>query len=165
MVTKQEKQAFCIDYLETLANCVTKIGSWDFSRFSSQGPEYPLTVVPSDTYSIRLTIVTPHIANNNSSSIILEVISNKSNLVQHRIWLSIEPSVNGATYFGYSTPFFRGKPKEWDRVGSMSSDLSALYNPRLIAEGVTSDAILGALYIGLPRVLVKFEQTTGFTVI
>ena len=97
MVTTQEKQALCIDYLETLANCVTKIGSWDFSRFSNQGPDYPLTVVPSDTHSIRLTIVTPHIANNNSSSIILEVISNKSNLVQHRIWLSIEPSVNGAT--------------------------------------------------------------------
>lgn len=165
MVTTQEKQALCIDYLETLANCVTKIGSWDFSRFSSQGPEYPLTVVPSDTHSIRLTIVTPHIANNNSSSIILDVISNKSNLVQHCIWLSIEPSVNGATYFGYSTPFFRGKPKEWDRVGSRSSDLSALYNPRLIVEGITSDAILGALYIGLPRVLVKFEQTTGFTII
>ena len=165
MVTTQEKQAFCIDYLETLANCVNKIESWDFSRFSSQGPEYPLTVVPSDTHSIRLTIVTPHIENNKSSSIILEVISNKSNLVQHRIWLSIEPSVNGATYFGYSTPFFRGKPKELDRVGSMSSDLSALYNLRLITEGVTSDAILGALYIGLPRVLVKFEQTTGFKVV
>ena len=165
MVTKQEKQALCIDYLETLTHCVTKLEGWDFSRFLSQGPEYPLTVVPSDTHSIRLTLVTPHIENNNSSSIILEVISNKSNLVQHRIWLSIEPSVNGATYFGYSCPFFRGKRKEWETVGSMSSDISALYAPRLITEGILSESVLDTLYIGLPRVLAKFEQTTGFKVV
>lgn len=162
MVTTQEKQALCIDYLETLANCVTKIGSWDFSRFSNQGPEYPLTMVPSDTHSIRLTIVTPHITNNNSSSIIIEVISNKSNLVQHRIWLAIEPSPNSDTYFGYSSPFFRGKRKEWDTVGSMSSDISALFAPRLITEGIQSDAVLNTLYLGLPEVLKKIERLPDF---
>lgn len=162
MVTTQEKQALCIDYLETLANCVTKIGSWDFSRFSNQGPEYPLTMVPSDTHSIRLTIVTPHITNNNSSSIIIEVISNKSNLVQHRIWLAIEPSPNSDTYFGYSSPFFRGKRKEWDTVSSMSSDISALFAPRLITEGIQSDAVLNTLYLGLPEVLKKIERLPDF---
>ena len=162
MVTTQEKQALCIDYLETLANYVTKIGSWDFSRFSNQGPEYPLTMVTSDTHSIRLTIVTPHITNNNSSSIIIEVISNKSNLVQHRIWLAIEPSPNSDTYFGYSSPFFRGKRKEWDTVGSMSSDISALFAPRLITEGIQSDAVLNTLYLGLPEVLKKIERLPDF---
>lgn len=92
----------------------------------------------------------------------LEIISNSSNLIQHRIWLAIEPSANSDAYFGYSSPFFRGKPKEWERVGSMSNEISALFAPRLITEGIQSDVVLNVFYLGLPEVLKKVEKLPDF---
>ena len=89
-------------------------------------------------------------------------MSKSSYIIQPRIWLAIEPSANSDTYFGYSSPFFRGKPKEWERVGSMSNEISALFAPRLITEGIQSDTVLNTLYLGLPEVLKKVATLPDF---
>ena len=112
--------------------------------------------------SLKITLTEPYKGNNDSGAVMLDVISKASNLIQHRIWLAIEPSANSDTYFGYSSPFFRGRPKEWERVGSMSSEISALFTPRLITEGIQSDAVLNVLYLGLPEFLNKVEILPDF---
>lgn len=162
MVTKQEKQEVCIKSLEHLATYVLKLKNWEFKRNYIGSPYYELVLNVTSTHSLKVTLTEPYKGNNEAGEVRLEVISNSSNLIQHRIWLAIEPSANSATYFGYSSPFFRGKPKEWERVGSMSSDISALFAPRLITEGIQSEANLNALYLGLPKVLSEITRFPDF---
>lgn len=44
----------------------------------------------------------------------------------------------------------------------MSSDSSALFAPRLITEGIQSEAILNALYLGLPQLLNEIGRLPNF---
>ena len=162
MVTKQEKQEVCVKSLDQLAAYVVKLRNGEFKRNYIGSPHYKLVLDLTSTHSLKVTLTEPHIGNNESGEIRIEVVSNSSNLIQHRIWLAIEPSPNSDTYFGYSSPFFRGKRKEWDTVGSMSGDSSALFAPRLITEGIQSDAVLNTLYLGLPEVLKKIERLPDF---
>lgn len=162
MVTKQEKQEVCIKSLEQLAAYVVKLRNGEFKRNYIGTPNTEFVLDVNSTQSVNVTLTEPHKGNNESGEIRIEVVSNSSNLIQHRIWLAIEPSPNSDTYFGYSSPFFRGRPKEWERVGSMSSEISALFTPRLITEGIQSDAVLNVLYLGLPRFLDKVEQLSDF---
>lgn len=162
MVTKQEKQEVCIKSLEQLAAYVVKLRNREFKRNYIGTPNNEFVLDVNSTQSVNVTLTEPHKGNNESGEIRIEVVSNSSNLIQHRIWLAIEPSPNSDTYFGYSSPFFRGKRKEWDTVGSMSRDSSALFAPRLITEGIQSDAVLNTLYLGLPEVLKKIERLPDF---
>ena len=162
MVTKQEKQEVCIKSLEQLAVYVMKLRNGEFKRNYIGTPHNEFVLDVNSTQSVNVTLTEPHIGNNESGEIKLEVVSKVSNLIQHRIWLAIEPSPNSDTYFGYSSPFFRGKRKEWDTVGSMSSDISALFAPRLITEGIQSEAVLNAFYLGLPEVLKKVDKLPDF---
>ena len=162
MVTKQEKQEVCIKSLEGLASYVMKLKNWEFKRSYIGSPHYELVLDINSTHSVKVTFTEPYKGNCDAGAVTLDVISKASNLIQHRIWLAIEPSANSDTYFGYSSPFFRGNPKEWERVGSMSSDISALFAPRLITEGIQSEAILNVLYLGLPEVLKKVEKLPDF---
>lgn len=162
MVTKQEKQEVCIKSLEQLVVYVMKLKNWEFKRNYIGSPHYEFVLNVTSMHSLKVTLTEPYKGNNEAGEVKLEVISNSSNLIQHRIWLASEPSVNSDTYFGYSIPFFRGKPKEWERVGSMSSDISALFTPRLITEGIQSDTVLNTLYLGLPEVLKKVEKLPDF---
>ena len=162
MVTTQEKQEVCIKSLEQLAAYVVKLRNGEFKRNYIGTPQKEFVLDVNSTQFVNVTLTEPHIGNNEYGEIRLEVISKASNLIQHRIWLAIEPSPNSDTYFGYSSPFFRGKRKEWDTVGSMSSDISALFAPRLITEGIQSVAVLNTLYLGLPEVLKKVENLSDF---
>lgn len=162
MVTKQEKQEVCIESLEKLAPYVVKLRNKEFKRNYIGSPHYEFALDLSSTHFLKVTLTEPHKGNNESGEIRLEVVSKASNLIQHRIWLAIEPSPNSDTYFGYSSPFFRGKRKEWETVGSMSSDISALFAPRLITEGIQSEAILNALYLGLPQLLNEIGRLPNF---
>jgi hypothetical protein len=158
MVTKQEKQEVCIKSLEQLAVYVMKLRNKEFKRNYIGSPHYDLVLDVNSTHFLKVTLTEPNKGNNDAGEISVEVVSNISNLIQHRIWLAIEPSPNSDAYFGYSSPFFRGKPKEWERVGSMSSDISALFAPRLITEGIQSNAVLNAFYLGLPEFLNKVKK-------
>lgn len=162
MVTKQEKQEVCIKSLEQLVTYVMKLRNWEFKRSYIGSPHYELVLNVTSTHSLKVTLTEPYTGNNEAGEVRLEIISNSSNLIQHRIWLAIEPSANSDTYFGYSSPFFRGKPKEWERVGSMSNEISALFAPRLITEGIQSDTVLNTLYLGLPEVLKKVATLPDF---
>lgn len=162
MVAKQEKQEVCIRSLEKLAVYVRKLRNFEFKRNYIGSPQYELVLNVTSTHALNVILTEPHKGNNESGEISVEVVSNTSNLIQHRIWLAIEPSANSDTYFGYSSPFFRGRPKEWERVGSMSSEISALFTPRLITEGIQSDAVLNVLYLGLPEFLNKVERLPDF---
>lgn len=163
MVTKQEKQEVCIKSLEQLAAYVMKLKNWEFKRNYIGSPHYELVLDATSTHSLKVTLTEPYKGNNDSGAVMLDVISKASDLIQHRIWLAIEPSPNSDIYFGYSSPFFRGRPKEWERVGSTSSDISALFAPRLITEGIQSEAILNVLYLGLPKLLNKIPQLLDLT--
>lgn len=158
MITKQEKQEVCIKSLEELATYVVKLRNKEFKRNYIGSPHYELALDINSTYFLKVTLTEPNKDNNDAGDVRIEVVSKASNLIQHRIWLAVEPSANSDTYFGYSSPFFRGKPKEWERVGSMSSDISALFAPRLITEGIQSEAILNALYLGLPKFLNEVQN-------
>ena len=162
MPTKQEKQEVCIKSLEELAPYVMKLKNWEFKRSYIGSPHYELALDLSSTHYLKVTLTEPNKGNNDAGAISIEVVSKSSYLIQHRIWLAIEPSASSDTYFGYSSPFFRGKPKEWERVGSMSSDSSALFAPRLITEGIQSEAILNALYLGLPQLLNEIGRLPNF---
>lgn len=162
MVTKQEKQEVCVNALEQLATYVLKLRNWEFKKNYIGSPYYELVLNATSTHSLKVTLTEPYKGNNEAGEVRLEVISNSSNLIQHRIWLAIEPSPNSNTYFGYSNPFFRGKPKEWERVGSMSSEISVLFAPRLITEGIQSDTVLTTLYLGLPEFLKRVEKLPDF---
>jgi len=162
MITKQEKQEVCIKSLEQLATYVMKLRNWEFKRNYIGSPYYELVLNVTSTHSLKVTLTEPYKGNNEAGEVRLEIISNSSNLIQHRIWLAIEPSANSDTYFGYSSPFFRGKPKELERVGSMSNEISALFAPRLITEGIQSDVVLNAFYLGLPEVLKEVEKLPDF---
>lgn len=162
MVTKQEKQEVCIKSLEQLVTYVMKLRNWEFKRSYIGSPHYELVLNVTSTHSLKVTLTEPYKGNTEAGEVRLEIISNSSNLIQHRIWLAIEPSANSDTYFGYSSPFFRGKPKEWERVGSMSNEISALFAPRLITEGIQSDTVLDTLYLGLPEVLKKVATLPDF---
>lgn len=162
MVTKQEKQEVCIKGLEKLAVYVMKLRNGEYKRNYIGTPHKEFVLDVNSTQFVNVTLTEPHKGNNESGEIRLEVVSKASNLIQHRIWLAIEPSVNGTTYFGYSSPFFRGKRKEWETVGSMSSDIPALFAPRLITEGIQSDTVLNAFYLGLPEVLKRVEKLPDF---
>ena len=159
---KTRKQEVCIKSLEQLATYVMKLRNWEFKRNYIGSPHYELVLNVTSTHSLKVTLTEPYEGNNEAGEVRLEIISNSSNLIQHRIWLAIEPSANSDTYFGYSSPFFRGKPKEWGTVGSMSSDSSALFAPRLITDGIQSDTVLNTLYLGLPGVLTKVEKLSDF---
>lgn len=124
--------------------------------------EYELILGVSSTHSLKVTLVEPLPVNYNSGQIRLDVVSDSSNFIQHRIWLVIEPAENSDAYLGYSSPYFRGKPQELERVGSISSDISTLFAPRLITEGIRSDAVLNTLYLGLPKVLSKIKRFPDF---
>ena len=124
--------------------------------------EYELILGVSSTHSLKVTLVEPLPVNYNSGQIRLDVVSNSSNFIQHRIWLCIEPAENSDAYLGYSSPYFRGKPQEMESVGSISSDISTLFAPRLITEGIRSDAVLNTLYLGLPKVLSKIKRFPDF---
>ena len=158
MVTKEEKQEVCIKALEQLATYVLKLKNWEFKRNYIGSPHYELVLGVTSTHSLKITLTEPYKGNSESGVVMLDVISKASNLIQHRIWLAIEPSSNSDIYFGYSSPFFRGKPKDGCRVGSSSSSISALFAPSLITEGIQSDEILNILYLGLPRLLNQIEQ-------
>lgn len=162
MVTKQEKQEVCIKSLEQLAPYVVKLKNLEFKRNYIGSSEYELVVDVSSTHSLKVTFVEPRPVNYNSGQIRLDVVSNSSNFIQHRIWLVIEPAENSDAYLGYSSPYFRGKPQELERVGSISSDISTLFAPRLITEGIRSDAVLNTLYLGLPKVLSKIKRFPDF---
>ena len=162
MVTKQEKQEVCIKNLERLAAYVVKLRNGEFKRNYIGTPHNEFVLDVNSTHFLKVTLTEPYKGNNDSGAVMLDVISKASNLIQHRIWLAIEPSPNSDTYFGYSSPFFRGRPKEWERVGSMSSEISALFTPRLITEGIQSDAVLNVLYLGLPEFLNKVERLPDF---
>lgn len=162
MVTKQEKQEVCIKSLEELATYVAKLRNGEYKRNYIGSSHYDLSLDVNSTYFLKVTLTEPNIGNNDAGEIRIEVVSKASYLVQHRLWLAIEPSPNSDTYFGYSSPFFRGKRKEWDTVGSMSSDSSALFAPRLITEGIQSEALLNALYLGLPEVLKRVATLPDF---
>lgn len=162
MITKQEKQDLCIKSLEQLATYVRKLKNWEFKRNYIGSPHYELVLDVTSTHYLKVTLTEPYKGNNDSGAVMLDVISKASNLIQHRIWLAIEPSPNSDIYFGYSSPFFRGNPKDGARVGSMSSDISVLFAPRLITEGIQSDAILNALYLGLPEFLKQVETLPDF---
>lgn len=158
MVTKQEKQEVCIKSLEELAIYVVKLRNGEYKRNYIGSPHYELALDVNSTYFLKVTLTEPNKGNNDAGEVNIEVVSRASYLIQHRIWLAIEPSANSDTYFGYSNPFFRGKPKEWERVGSMSSDISALFAPRLITEGIQSNAVLNVFYLGLPEFLNKVKK-------
>ena len=162
MVTKQEKQEVCIKSLEQLAPYVVKLKNLEFKRNYIGSSEYELIVYVSSTHSLKVTFVEPRPVNYNSGQIRLDVISKASNFIQHRIWLAIEPTESSDAYLGYSSPYFRGRPQEWEKVGSVSRDISVLFAPRLITEGVRSDAVLNALYLGLPKLLNKVKQLSDF---
>lgn len=162
MITKQEKQEVCIKSLEELAIYVAKLRNWEFKRNYIGSPHYELALDINSTYFLKVTLTEPNKDNNDAGDVRIEVVSKASNLIQHRIWLAIEPSANSDTYFGYSSPFFRGRRKEWETVGSMSSDSSALFAPRLITEGIQSEAILNALYSGLPQLLNEIGRLPNF---
>ena len=153
MVAKREKQEVCIKSLEQLAVYVMKLRNKEFKQNYIGSPHYDLVLDVNSTHFLKVTLTEPNKDNNDAGDVRIEVVSKVSNLIQHRIWLAIEPSANSDTYFGYSSPFFRGRRKEWETVGSMSSDISALFAPRLITEGIQSEAILNALYLGLPQLL------------
>lgn len=158
MLTKLEKQEVCIKSLEVLAPYVMKLKNWEFKRSYIGSPHYEFALDLSSAHYLKVTLTEPNKGNNDAGAISLEVVSKSSYIIQPRIWLAIEPSANSDTYFGYSSPFFRGKPKEWERVGSMSSDISALFAPRLITEGIQSEAILNVLYLGLPNFLKEVQK-------
>lgn len=158
MVTKQEKQEVCIKSLEQLAVYVIKLRNKEFKRNYIGSPQYDLALDVNSTHFLKVTLTEPNKGNNDAGEVSIEVVSKSSYLIQHRIWLAIEPSANSDTYFGYSSPFFRGKPKEWERVGSMSSDTLVLFAPRLITEGIQSNAVLNAFYLGLPEFLNKVKK-------
>lgn len=162
MVTKQEKQEVCIESLEKLAPYVVKLRNFEFKRNYIGSMEYELILDVSSTHSLNVTLVEPCPVNYNSGQIRLDVVSNSSNFIQHRIWLAIEPAENSAAYLGYSTPYFRGKPQELERVESISSDISTLFASRLITEGIRSDAVLNTLYLGLPKLLNEVKQLPDF---
>ena len=162
MVTKQEKQEGCIKSLEELATYVTKLRNGEYKRNYIGSPHYELSLDVNSTHFLNVTLTEPNKGNNDAGEVSIEVVSKSSYLIQHRIWLAIEPSANSDTYFGYSSPFFRGKPKEWERVGSMSSDISALFAPRLITEGIQSEANLNALYLGLSELLNVIKKLPDF---
>ena len=158
MSTKQEKQEICIKSLEELSTYVVKLRNWDFKRNYIGSPHYEFVLDINSTHSLKVILTEPYKGNCNAGVVTLDIISKVSNLSQHRIWLAIEPSPNSDIYFGYSSPFFRGRPKDGCRVGSSSSSISALFAPRLITEGIQSDAILNALYLGLPKILNKIKK-------
>lgn len=162
MVTKQEKQEVCIKGLDELAIYVAKLRNREFKRNYIGSPHYELALDVNSTHFLKVTLTEPNKGNNDAGDVRIEVVSKASNLIQHRIWLAIEPSANSDTYFGYSSPFFRGKPKEWERVGSMSSDISALFAPKLITEGIQSEVVLNALYLGLPQLLNEIGRLPDF---
>lgn len=162
MVTKQEKQEVCIKSLEQIATYVMKLRNLQFKRSYIGSPQDELAFDISSTHYLKVTLAEPNKGNNDAGDVRIEVVSKASNLIQHRLWLAIEPSANSDTYFGYSIPFFRGKRKEWETVGSMSSDSSALFAPRLITEGIQSEAILNALYLGLPQLLNEIGRLPNF---
>lgn len=162
MGAKREKQEVCIKSLEQLAVYVMKLRNKEFKQNYIGSPHYDLVLDVNSTHFLKVTLTEPNKGNNDAGEVSIEVVSKSSYLIQHRIWLAIEPSANSDTYFGYSSPFFRGKPKEWERVGSMSSDISALFAPRLITEGIQSEAILNALYLGLPEVLKQVATLPDF---
>ena len=162
MITKQEKQEVCIKGLEALATYVAKLRNREYKRNYIGSSHYDLSLDVNSTYFFNITLTEPNKGNNDAGEIRIEVVSKASNLIQHRLWLAIEPSANSDTYFGYSSPFFRGKRKEWETVGSMSSDSSALFAPRLITEGIQSEAILNALYLGLPQLLNEIGRLPDF---
>jgi hypothetical protein len=162
MVTKQEKQEGCIKSLEELATYVTKLRNREYKRNYIGSPHYELSLDVNSTHFLKVILTEPNKGNNDAGEVSIEVVSRASYLIQHRLYLAIEPSANSDTYFGYSSPFFRGKPKEWERVGSMSSDILALFAPRLITEGIQSEAVLNALYLGLPQLLTKIGRLPDF---
>lgn len=158
MVTKLEKQEVCIKSLEKLAPYVVKLKNFEFKRNYIGSSEYELVLDVKSTHYLRVTLVEPRPVNYNSGQIRLDVVSKTSNFIQHRIWLAIEPAEDSDAYFGYSSPYFRGKPQEWEKVGSVSKDISVLFAPRLITEGVRSDTVLNALYLGFPKLLNKVKH-------
>ena len=160
MVTKQEKQEVCIQSLEQLAVYISKLRNGEFERKRNyiSSPHYDILFNLTSKHFLKIVLTAPYVGNCNSGVITLDVIRKESNLIQHRIWLAIEPSSNSDIYFGYSSPFFRGKPKDGCRVGSSSSSISALFAPSLITKGIQSDEILNILYLGLPRLLNQIEQ-------
>lgn len=107
MVTKQEKQEVCIESLEKLAPYVVKLKNFEFKRNYIGSMEYELILGVSSTHSLKVTLVEPLPVNYNSGQIRLDVVSNSSNFIQHRIWLCIEPADNSDAYLGYSSPYFR----------------------------------------------------------
>ena len=162
MVTKQEKQEVCIKSLEKLAPYVVKLKNFEFKRNYIGSIEYELILDISSTHSLKVTLVEPCPVNYNSGQIRLDVVSKTSNFIQHRIWLVIEPTEDSDAYLGYSTPYFRGKPQELEKVGSISRDISTLFAPSLITEGIRSDAVLNTLYLGLPKFLNGVEKLPDF---
>ena len=162
MVTKQEKQEVCIESLEKLAPYVVKLKNFEFKRNYIGSSEYELVLDVNSTHYLRVTFVEPRPVNYNSGQIRLDVVSKTSNFIQHRIWLAIEPAEDSDAYFGYSSPYFRGKPQEWEKVGSVSKDISILFAPRLITEGIRSDTVLNTLHLGLPKLLSEINKLSDF---
>ena len=152
MVTKQEKQEVCIESLEKLAPYVVKLKNFEFKRNYIGSMEYELILGVSSTHSLKVTLVEPLPVNYNSGQIRLDVVSNSSNFIQHRIWLCIEPAENSDAYLGYSSPYFRGKPQVEDRAGTMVTEVEYICPLRLLDKEFLSDAVLDTLYDTLPSV-------------
>lgn len=129
-----------VKFLDVLPN--SNLSGKSLKAYTSVNSKHDVSVVVDDAREL----------NSDYFAITIEVINARSGLVAHRFWFALEAHSVNPTYFGYSTPYFRGKPQVEDRAGTMTSGVEYICPLRLLDKEFLSDSVLDTLYDALPNV-------------
>lgn len=129
-----------VKFLDVLPN--SNLSGKSLKAYTSVNSKHDVSVVVDDAREL----------NSDYFAITIEVVNARSGLVAHRFWFALEAHSVNPTYFGYSTPYFRGKPQVEDRAGTMTSGVEYICPLRLLDKEFLSDTVLDTLYDALPNV-------------
>lgn len=129
-----------VKFLDVLPN--SNLSGKSLKAYTSVNSKHDVSVVVDDAREL----------NSDYFAITIEVVNARSGLVAHRFWFALESHSVNPTYLGYSTPYFRGKPKVEDRAGTMVTEVEYICPLRLLDKECLSDSVLDTLYDALPSV-------------
>ena len=129
-----------VKFLDVLPN--SNLSGKSLKAYTSVNSKHDVSVVVDDAREL----------NSDYFAITIEVVNARSGLVAHRLWFAVEASSARPVYLGYSTPYFRGKPKVEDRAGTMVTEIEYICPLRLLDKEFLSDSVLDTLYDALPSV-------------